>query len=48
MQRLSPRFRSEKYFVYEISEDFRTTVGRNVLRESSDEKYPLTLISALT
>ena len=35
MQRLSPRFRSEKYFVYKISEDFRTIVGRNVYRNLS-------------
>ena len=36
MQRLSPRFRSEKYFVYKISEDFRTIVGRNVLPKFID------------
>ena len=36
MQRLSPRFRPEKYFVYKISEDFRTIVGRNVLPKFID------------
>ena len=30
MQRLSPRFRSEEYFVYEISEEMFSRINRNL------------------